>query len=103
MRDLRGAYLKLQAGEKVSDYIRRLVKSRRIFVGCEGGEPLLAKAVEMVGSEPFMYSSDFPHEVNAVTCAKELEEITGSMALSDAAKQAIPFGNATVFYALGGA
>lgn len=103
MRDLRGAYLKLQAGEKVSDYIRRLVKSRRIFVGCEGGEPLLAKAVEMVGSEPFMYSSDFPHEVNAVTCAKELDEITGSMALADAAKQAILFGNATVFYALGGA
>ncbi len=103
MRDLRGAYLKLRAGEKISDSIRRLVKSRRIFVGCEGGEPLLAKAVEMVGSEPFMYSSDFPHEVNAVTCAKELEEITGSMALSDAAKQAILFGNATVFYSLGGA
>lgn len=102
MRDLRGAYLKLRAGEKVSDYVIRLVKSRRIFVGCEGGEPLLAKAVEMVGSEPFMYSSDFPHEVNAVTCKKELAELTGNTALSDAAKEAILFGNATRFYGLGG-
>jgi predicted TIM-barrel fold metal-dependent hydrolase len=102
MRDLRGAYLKLRAGEKVSDYVSRLVKSRRIFVGCEGGEPLLAKAVEMVGSEPFMYSSDFPHEVNAVTCKKELAELTGITALSDAAKEAILFGNATRFYGLGG-
>jgi uncharacterized protein len=102
MRDLRGAYLKLRAGERVSDYVVRFVKSRRIFVGCEGGEPLLAKAVEMVGSEPFMYSSDFPHEVNAVTCKKELAELTGNTALSDEAKEAILFGNATRFYDLGG-
>ena len=98
MRDLRGAYLKLRAGEGVSDYVIRLVKSRRIFVGCEGGEPLLAKAVEVVGSEPFMYSSDFPHEVNTVTCTNELEEITGCVALSDAAKTAILCENASMFY-----
>jgi hypothetical protein len=36
MRDLRGAYLKLRPGEKVSEYIHRHIKGRRIFVGCEG-------------------------------------------------------------------
>jgi len=56
----------------------------------------------MVGSEPFMYSSDFPHEVNAVTCKKELGELTGNAALSDTAKQAILFSNATRFYGLHG-
>ena len=86
MRDLRGSYLKLEPGEKVSDYIIRHVKARRIFVGCEGGEPLIGKAVQMVGNEPFMYSSDFPHEVNAATCKKELNELIENGELSEAKK-----------------
>ena len=53
MRDLRGSYLKLQPGEKISEYIIRHVNARRIFVGCEGGEPLLATAVKTVGNDPF--------------------------------------------------
>jgi uncharacterized protein len=101
MRDLRGAYLKLQPGEKVSDYIVRHVKARRIFVGCEGGEPLIGKAVQMVGNEPFMYSSDFPHEVNAETCVRELDELTENPALSAEDKEAILYRNALEFYKLG--
>ena len=87
MRDLRGNYLKLQAGEKISDYIIRHVKARRIFIGCEGGEPLLGTAVKMVGNEPFMYSSDFPHEVNSETCRHELNELIENERLSDAEKK----------------
>lgn len=98
MRDLRGSYFKLPAGEKVSDYIVRHIRARRIFVGCEGGEPLIAKAVQMVGSEPFMYSSDFPHEVNAATCKKELGELLDNEELSAPAKAAILCGNAEAFY-----
>jgi len=98
MRDLRGSYLKLQSGEKVSDYIIRHVKDRRIFIGCEGGEPLIGKAVQMVGNEPFMYSSDFPHEVNAATCKKELDELLNNGELSRADKDAILFNNAIRFY-----
>ena len=98
MRDLRGVYLKLQSSEKVSDYIIRHVKARRIFIGCEGGEPLLAKAVEMIGNEPFMYSSDFPHEVNAETCKKELGELIENEELSQADKDAILCENAAEFY-----
>ena len=40
----------------------------------------------MVGNEPFMYSSDFPHEVNAATCKKELDELIENGELSDADK-----------------
>jgi len=98
MRDFRGSYLKLQPGEKVSDYIIRHVKARRIFVGCEGGEPLLATAVEMIGHEPFMYSSDFPHEVNVETCRHELNELIDSRELSAEAKEAILHLNAVSFY-----
>jgi len=98
MRDLRGNYLNLQLQEKVSEYIIRHVKARRIFVGCEGGEPLLATAVKMVGREPFMYSSDFPHEVNSDTCKKELAELLENGELSEADKDAILHGNALAFY-----
>jgi len=100
MRDPRGSYLKLESGEKVSDYIIRHVKARRIFVGCEGGEPLLGTAVKMVGNEPFMYSTDFPHEVNAETCKKELDELIENGELSEADKDAILYENAVEFYRL---
>jgi predicted TIM-barrel fold metal-dependent hydrolase len=99
-RDLRGRYLKLQPSEKVSDYIIRHVKARRIFVGCEGGEPLLGKAVQMIGNEPFMYSTDFPHEVNAATCKKELNELLENKALSEDDKEAILYRNAVEFYGI---
>jgi uncharacterized protein len=98
MRDLRGGYLTLQPGEKVSEYIIRRIRERRIFVGCEGGEPLLAVAVKTVGADPFMYSSDFPHEVNSETCRHELNELIEHADLSDQDKDAILYGNAMKFY-----
>jgi predicted TIM-barrel fold metal-dependent hydrolase len=97
MRDLRNGYLKLGSGEKVSGYIIRHVKTRRIFVGCEGGEPLLATAVKMIGNAPFMYSTDFPHEVNAKSCRQELRELLDNDALSEADKEAILYRNAEEF------
>lgn len=100
MHDPRGSYLKLHPGEKVSDYIIRHVKRRRIFVGCEGGESLLATAVKMVGSEPFMYSTDFPHEVNSETCRHELAELIDNKNIAEDAKEAILHGNAEEFYRL---
>lgn len=100
MHDPRRRYLQLSAGEKVSEYITRQVKARRIFVGCEGGEPLLAKAVEMLGSEPFMYSTDFPHEVNSTTCREELDRLLENAELSEPARRAILCRNAEAFYGL---
>jgi predicted TIM-barrel fold metal-dependent hydrolase len=100
MRDLRGNYLQLRSGENVSDYIIRHIKARRVFVGCEGGEPLLPTAVKMIGNEPFMYSTDFPHEVNAETCKKELAELVENDALSEHDKDAILYENAVQFYGI---
>lgn len=47
----------------------------RIFVGCEGNERALAYAIQRVGPEPFMFASDFPHEISEENCMEEIDEI----------------------------
>jgi predicted TIM-barrel fold metal-dependent hydrolase len=92
--------LDLHSGESVSSYIMRHVKAGRIFVGVEGEEPDLAHAVRTLGAEAFVFSTDFPHEVNVATCRHEVEEILENDALSDDAKRKIFFENASRFYGL---
>ncbi len=96
----RGDLLTLKPNEKVSDYIIRQVKAGRIYVGCEGDEPALAYAVKVVGSEPFLYSSDFPHEVNTETCMKEIQELVDNGELTEEAKGAVLHENSRRFYGL---
>jgi predicted TIM-barrel fold metal-dependent hydrolase len=98
--DPRGEYLQLKSGEKVSDYIRRHVEAGRIFVGCEGTEKGLHHLVEAVGNKPFMFSSDFPHEVNNEYCKHEIEEIIENEHLTDDDKHAVLHRNAERFYGL---
>lgn len=98
--DPRGELLQLRPGEKVSGYIRRHIQEGRIYVGMEGDEPLLGQAVRMVGNSPFLYSSDFPHEVNNETCREEIEELLENEDLSHDDKEAILHGNAERFYRL---
>jgi len=98
--DLRGEFFKLQKKERVSDYIMRHIKAGRIFVGCEGDEPDIAYAVKRVGNEPFVYSSDFPHEVNNEFCKKELREMRENPELTEADKAAVLYLNAQRFYNL---
>ncbi|HVA23652.1 MAG TPA: amidohydrolase family protein [Chloroflexota bacterium] len=88
------------AGEKVSDYIRRHIREGRLFVGCEGDEPSIAHAIGLLGREAFVYSSDFPHEVNNDTCKEEIEELLENEGLSQADKEAVMHGNAERFYGL---
>ena len=47
-----------------------------------------------------MYSTDFPHEVNAATCRKELDELIENDELSEEDKDAILQNNAVEFYRL---
>jgi predicted TIM-barrel fold metal-dependent hydrolase len=54
----------------------------------------------MAGAEPFMYSSDFPHEVNSETCWRELNELIDNEGLSEDDKQAILYKNAIQFYGM---
>jgi predicted TIM-barrel fold metal-dependent hydrolase len=84
----------------VADYVLRHVKAGRIFVGVEGGEPALAYAVQAVGREAFVYSSDFPHEVNLDTCRHEMDEVLENAALSPDDKAAIFYRNAERLYGL---
>jgi predicted TIM-barrel fold metal-dependent hydrolase len=93
-------YIQLQGGENVSGYIRRHIEAGRIFVGCEGTEKALHHLVAAVGNKPFMFSSDFPHEVNNEYCKHEIEEIIENEHLTDEDKHAVLHGNAERFYGL---
>jgi predicted TIM-barrel fold metal-dependent hydrolase len=84
----------------VSDYIIRHIQAGRLFVGCEGSEPDLAHAIKRVGNGPFIYSSDFPHEVNNEFCKEELREVMRNKELTEADKAAVLRGNAERFYKL---
>ncbi|MFQ5684278.1 MAG: amidohydrolase family protein [Candidatus Binatia bacterium] len=98
--DPRGEFLQLQNGEKVSEYVARQIKAGRIFVGCEGSEPDLPHAVKRVGNLPFIYSSDFPHEVNNKFCKDEIREVLDCRELSVSDKEAILHRNAERLYKL---
>jgi uncharacterized protein len=98
--DPRGELLRLQPGESVRDYIQRHINEGRIFVGMEGDELTLAHVVQVTGNSPYIYSSDFPHEVSNATCREEIEELLENEGISAADKEAILHGNAERFYAL---
>lgn len=72
----------------------------RIFVGCEGNEKALAYAIERVGSEPFMFASDFPHEISLGNCMEEINEILEREDLKQEHKAAILGDNARRFYGI---
>jgi predicted TIM-barrel fold metal-dependent hydrolase len=76
------------------------VQSGRLTVGIEGGETDLGYAIQVAGEQAFMFSSDFPHEVNVHTVTKEIDELRENNGISDSAKRAILRDNAQRFYRL---
>ena len=42
--------LKLDEGQKIRNYIRKLVDDNRIFLGCEGDEYMLPTAIDRLGN-----------------------------------------------------
>ncbi len=84
----------------VSDYIREHVKAGRLYCGCEGDEPGIVLASRSVGSEMFVFSSDFPHEVNNDICKHEIEELLECDELTQQDKENIMHTNAERFYGL---
>jgi predicted TIM-barrel fold metal-dependent hydrolase len=69
-----------------------------MFVSCEGNEKALAYAIERVGPEPFMFASDFPHEISLDNCLEEIKEIVERHDLRNEHKDAILGVNARRFY-----
>jgi predicted TIM-barrel fold metal-dependent hydrolase len=98
--DPRGRFLKLREKESITGYVKRQIEEDRIFVGVEGDELTLPFAVSVVGNKPFIFSSDFPHEVNNDTCKAELEELDENPRLSQADKDGVRYRNAERFYGL---
>ena len=86
----------LELKRRPEDYFR----SGRIFVGCEGNEKALAYAIERVGVEPFMFASDFPHEITLGNCMEEIHEILEREDIRVEHKQAVLGDNARRFYQL---
>jgi predicted TIM-barrel fold metal-dependent hydrolase len=98
--DPRGELIQLRKNERISDYIARHIDGGRIFVGCEGPEPMLSHMVNTIGDGFPMFSSDFPHEVNAEMCRREIGEVAANDDLSQGAKEAILRKNAERFFGL---
>ena len=67
-------------------------------LGVEGEEPELAYAMRTIGNEPFVWSSDFPHEVNTQACADGIQEIVDNEELTDDDLEAILYRNAARLY-----
>lgn len=86
--------------EPVSRYIGKHMREGRLFIGCEAHEPALPFAVQQVGANPFIYSTDFPHEVNNEYCKAEIQELIESEVLPQSDKEAVFHGNAECFYGL---
>lgn len=86
--------------DDVGDYMRRHIAEGRLFFGCEGDEPLMGAAIQTLGSNAFVYSSDFPHEVNNETCKHEIAEFLGNNAISSADKEGVMHRNAERFYGI---
>ena len=84
----------LRIKRKPTEYFR----SGKLFCGCEGNEKALAYAIERVGVEPFMFASDFPHEISLDNCMEEIDEILEREDLKQDHKAAILGDNARRFY-----
>ena len=75
-------------------------RSGQVFVGCEGNEKTLAYSIERVGAGPFMFASDFPHEISLDNCMGEINEILERKDIREEHKAAILGDNARRFYGL---
>jgi len=100
--DLEGNLLQgPKAGEKASEYFRRHVQDGRIFVGFDCDDSGLGFAVKKAGREPFLFASDFPHEIfSAEVCRHELDELLGREDLTKEDKEAVAGRNAERLYAI---
>ena len=94
--DPRGAYRGPTLKKKPSDYL----KSGNIYIGCEGNEEGLIYQIERLSAKPFLFASDYPHEVGPEECREEIDEIRQRRGISDRDKKDILGGNAKRFYGL---
>lgn len=86
-------------GERASDYFKKHLREGRIFIGFDCDDDGLSAAVAKGGRQPFLFGSDFPHEVfDAVKCRHEIDELLERKDLTLDDKAALLGGNALRFY-----
>jgi uncharacterized protein len=81
-------------------YIRDLISAERLYIGIETEELTLPYALKLLGNKPFLYSSDFPHEVTLESCKRDIGELMESEDISADDKSAMLYRNAETFYQL---
>jgi predicted TIM-barrel fold metal-dependent hydrolase len=101
--DLNGALIGgPKQGEKASEYFKKHLREGRIFVGFDCDDDGLNTAVAKSGRQPFLFGSDFSHEVfDAAKCRHEIDALLARQDLSKEDKEAVLGGNALNFYRLG--
>jgi predicted TIM-barrel fold metal-dependent hydrolase len=90
----------VREGEDPGKVIVKLIKEGRFFLGIETEELTMPFAIKVVGNEPFLYSSDFPHEVTNESCKHDIVELMESDEISADDKAAMLYRNAERFYKL---
>ena len=90
----------MREGEDPSQYIKRQINDGRFFFGIETEELTMPFAIKVVGNQPFLYSSDFPHEVTNESCKHDIGELMESGEITDEDKSALLYRNAERFYKL---
>lgn len=98
--DPNGRYIRARSGAEVRARIREYLGRGQLYVGVEGDEPALAYAIGEFGAGPFVFSSDFPHEVNDESIQHEIDELLDNPGIDAAAKAGVLGANAARFYAL---
>ena len=78
--------------------IKQLIEEDRFYLGIETEELTLPFAIKTVGHRPFLYSSDFPHEVTTKSCIHDIGELMESDEITDEDKAAMLYRNAERFY-----
>jgi predicted TIM-barrel fold metal-dependent hydrolase len=86
--------------EEPSNYIKNLINEDRFYLGVETEELTMPFAIKTVGNKPFLYSSDFPHEVTNESCKHDIGELLESDEITGDDKAALLWRNAETFYKL---
>jgi uncharacterized protein len=90
----------IREGQRPDRIIRDLIAADRFYLGIEAEELTLPFALKVVGNRPFLYSSDFPHEVTLSSCLHDIGELMESDELTAGDKAALLSENAERFYQL---
>ena len=80
--------------------MKQLIKDGRLYLGIETEELTMPFAIKTVGNKPFLYSSDFPHEVTNESCKHDIGELMESGEITADDKAALLWRNSETFYKL---